>query len=250
MVMEKENNTMSFGRNISVIVCSLAFYLYGCNTYDDYVLMRNSEPIITLASGSDAGQFIQDSVKLSNAEQVFVTEIEVRYEDINNNISRLEIASLTEDVFIIQEDTILIDEFIIIESTRLDTVKLEFLSFATGIKELSFTLIDHFQEHHEASIQLVVFDNIIPVVMESHNIDNETKIIDFNLSASFDPDSIYGGEVLLYELIFNGQTFEKTEPTMQVVYSDDQIVYDYSVRVMDNNFEYSAAKVRRIRIEP
>lgn len=226
----------------------IAAVLYSCDDSADYFQSINSPPHFEVIVGSKSGTFISDSLKMSDATNVFFKEIFLVYEDPNNNVQQLNISSTTGDVFLIQEDTILIDEFVVVNDNESDSVKLELLSFTEGIKQLRFELIDSYEQDSVAEVELFVFENIIPVAVETHVIDQTNGIINFDLSQSYDRDGIYGGTVVQYELNFNGETLLRNLPEFTVSYSEDVDIYDYSVRVKDNNGDFSVTITDRINI--
>lgn len=222
-----------------------------CDQTDSFFesTLVNEKPGFELQVGDKQGAFISDSLKRSDAAGVFLKEIYLNYSDVNQNIDRLLISSTTNDVFIIQEDTILIDETVVVAESEIDSIKLEILSFSEGIKQLRFQLFDSFEKDSVAELEMLVFNNMIPIAAETHSIDQTNSIVTFDFSNSYDQDALYGGQVVEYELKFNGETLIRTEPTMTVAYSSSVRLYDYSYRVKDNNGDYSELIVDRINLD-
>ena len=233
-------------RVVAVIITAVA--LHGCDESKEFFDSVNSEPGLTLIIGSRSGSFVSDSLKVSDPNNIFFKEVTLVYSDENDNVEALNISSTTGDVFIIQEDTILIEDFVVVASKASDSVKLEILTFTAGIKQLRFELIDSFNLTTVSEVELLVFENMIPVVVETHTVDRTNQIITFDLSGSYDQDENFGGTLIEYELNFNGETLTRSIPGFTVSYTEGVEVYTYSVRVRDNNGEYSETVVKRINI--
>ena len=240
-------NSTSLNGLVALILVLLVF---SCDNTDDYFESLNESPLVQLSTlnKKNSAELLSDSVKLSTASSFYTKEVYLTYLDNNSNVDYITIHSTTNDVFMIQEDTILIDKAVEIVNVKTDSVKLFLFSFNPGFKQLQFTITDQFGIEHTATLELFVFANLIPTVRYDYSIDRTNQFVEFDFGKSYDPDSLYGGKIQYYEVNFNGETIVRDKPTVTVIYSDNQIIYDFSVRVMDNDGDYSYIKSDRITL--
>ena len=228
-----------------VVVLSVA----SCDNTDEYFDSLNESPVVLLSTANKVpNTLVSDSVKLSTPSAFYTKDVYLSYLDNNANVETISINSTTNDVFMIQEDTILIDQALELINDKRDSIKLRLFSYNPGFKQLEFTITDQFGIEHTAVLEMFVFPNLIPTVHYDLSIDSDNQFVKFDFGRSFDPDSLYGGEVEYYEVNFNGETIVRDKSTVTVIYSDAQIIYDFSVRVMDNDGEYSYIKSDRITL--
>ncbi|MEM6525503.1 MAG: hypothetical protein AAF693_17010 [Bacteroidota bacterium] len=219
-----------------------------CNDYEGFLESLNEPGEIILDAGPDKhGLIVNDSLKKSRNDKIFMKDVKIFYSDINQNVREVRINSVTNDVFLIQEDTVLIDkELVAISDT--DSVTLSILCYEEGFKQLEFTIVDDFDRRSSATLRLLVFDNLLPVVIYEVTVDRENNLVTFDLTKSYDADANFGGQIREYELIFNGETLIKPVPEFTVLTSITQRVYDYALRVTDNNGESSLIITDRLNL--
>jgi hypothetical protein len=237
---------MKISTSISTFL--LIIVLISCDNKEEYFESLNIDPQINIVIGNETGTAIVDSVKLSTANNFYTKEIQVVYQDSNRHVSRVAVRSTTDDVFLIQEDTVLIGDRLELASDLSDTIRLTIFSFNPGFKEITFEVIDEFENTSEATLDLIVFINLVPIVEYDYLVDTDNKFIYFDLRDSFDPDSIYGGDVVSYEINFSGEEIVRSSGEFTVIYSDDQSIYDVNFTVQDNDGSFSFVKTERIRL--
>jgi hypothetical protein len=162
-----------------VIVFFLLIALSSCDSRKDYFESINKNPEIKVYVGEEEikNSVIVDSIKIGFPKFYRVMVID-------------------EESLLLQND---VDEGLTVSGEELKSIS----ASSQGIKTVRFFSNDSFNKMGEKTIKLTCFNNLLPVARFSiQNLGN--REIEINATSSYDRDAKFGGQVVLYEYIFNG----------------------------------------------
>lgn len=218
--------------------------VYSCNTRDDFFDSLNKDPELEIiTSTGKSGADLSDSLKMSGDYGLFFYDLKLVVSDINENIEGLTLNDPFLPSLYIQNDTILVDvELVNVTKGIKDTLDLRVIVFQEGRQDVVFTLTDSFQQSVSAQLRIDVFENLPPVVnYEADESDLNDRVWEIDLSGSFDRDADFGGEIISYTVIIEGQVRTKNNPFFRHTFSREGS-YPISVYVTDNNEQQSLVK--------
>ncbi len=212
-----------------------------CQNADQFIDGLNQSPFIFLHTGVESGIMIADSIKLSGDAGLFFYPVGIKIEDVNGNIELISIDTVeNRPSLLVQSDSILVDVKLVEHDSKKDSIVLQVAIFSTGTYTIDFTIIDSFSRRNSASLELEVFENLAPIVsyiIRTDELSDDVRIID--LSSSYDQDSRFGGQIVLYNFVINGQLTASTESELRHPFPGPGI-YPVTVFVTDNNIENSS----------
>lgn len=109
-----------------------------------------------------------------------------------------------------------------------------------GINRIKLIITDNLGNKGEATINLLVFNNIRPVAVRALTRIGVSNPFEYDLdaSASYDPDKNVGGGVDFYEWDINGTKFLSTNAVSRFIFPQAG-TYEIKLRVRDNDGEFS-----------
>lgn len=134
-----------------------------------------------------------------------------------------------------------------IQVNALDTLKVNINENAgfhwkpssTGLQNISLDLVDSYDITTRIKFELVVFENMTPIIdwelLDINNLNNLDK--QFKVNGN-DRDSKWGGKIMYYEYVINTDTTLYTQNNMSYVFPSEDTYY-ISVRAFDNDSTWS-----------
>lgn len=109
-----------------------------------------------------------------------------------------------------------------------------------GINRIKLIITDNLGNKGEATINLLVFNNIRPVAVRALTRIGVSNPFEYDLdaSASYDPDKNVGGGVDFYEWDINGTKFLSPNAVSRFIFPQAG-TYEIKLRVRDNDGEFS-----------
>lgn len=221
----------------------LAVFFYCCSDRKDAILDFNSPPSLSLIDSlGHPTDTLTDSVRYSENPPAFYN-LKLRMADADQNIwrCRVELDSGRVSGFYQGKELAL-------PSIRVDQEEVE-LSISPkqiGLNEIRFIAEDRFNQTAQVTLNLFVFENLRPVArLESRAISQFEY--EFSAANSYDQDARFGGKVIGYEFMIDGQTFTTPSRTARHIFSGAG-TYIVRLRVLDNNSEFSQETEERIVI--
>lgn len=227
-----------------IMICFLFVFGYSCNTRDEFFDSLNKNPELEMITATGkVGRDLTDSLKMSGEYGLFFYDLKLVVSDINENIEGLTLNEPFLPGLYIQNDTVLVDvELINVTKGVKDTLDVRIAIFQEGRQDVVFTLRDSFDQSVSAQLSVDVFENLSPVVnYEADESDLNDLVWEINLAESFDNDAAFGGEIISYTVIIEGQVNTKDNPLFRHTFSREGS-YPISVYVTDNNEQQSLVK--------
>lgn len=222
------------------LIVGIAFVFGACENSEEFFNDLNGSPEVMIVVDEQADTFLSDSVKTSGEFGQFPFDFTLEVNDVNGNIEGVGIETVQGSPYLlVQFDSILIDLEVVNIDTEANSITMTGFFFEEGIHELKFIAVDEFAESDTATLSLNAFNNLRPVVvhsLEDNQLSSDLKTI--NLSESFDRDSEYGGDILTYHYLIDGNSTTSTDSNITWTFPGEG-VYSASVFVTDNNFEVS-----------
>lgn len=229
----------------------IALLAFACNGVEDMYEGINRAPVITIYTDKAEGIEIADSVKVSGTVGFFEFHLGLKIEDVNNNIKEVSINKADDDkqMLFIQSDSILVDVRLVDHNTDKDSISLSVSVLDFGTHKIDFQIQDDFGRQSVGSLQLVAFENLPPVVESSYEISSvNPNSAQIDLSGSYDQDYQFGGEILIYTFLIEGNEITKTTPVLNHTFPGPGN-YSITVYVSDNNGIQSTPEIFKIPIE-
>jgi len=109
-----------------------------------------------------------------------------------------------------------------------------------GLVNVDFTIQDRFENKETATLNLFVFDNLIPVALVSARKTAINAPLEYVLDGteSYDQDKNFGGAVAGYVFEIEGQVIETTSKQINFIFPTPG-TYTVKLKVIDNNGDYS-----------
>ena len=194
---------------LSYFMLALAIQV-GCDNTEQLIKERNDAPEIELLiDGEPKGLFYEDSVKQSGKAGQFHFEFEIQVSDPNINFSRVDVSNETgKAFFLIQFDSLLIE--LKLEDANEDSsyFRLKAIYHDTGRHPIDFVAVDAFGKASVTTLEMTVFENLLPVAIPSVSRYEDTRFIrQIDLSASFDQDAFFGGRLVSYHYVIEGKEY-------------------------------------------
>lgn len=202
------------------IACLLS--LIACDNSQDYFLMQNKNPQLTVLKHGLAVDNIEDSIKIG-----YPLSFDYKIEDE-------EIVNLS----------VLNDEKNI--EVKINNSNFVVNGLFSGKYTVVIGCIDTFNAETVFNLNLTVFINLKPICKMIYHTLND-GIIEIDLQNSYDKDARFGGKITGYEYDFNGYTFTSNNPKVRHTFASQGIKI-VKARVRDNNNEWSEWVVEYINV--
>jgi len=227
---------------ITVLVCSL---LSSCDERFGFLGNLNRPPAIFFNTKTDLVT-LSDSLKTSvkNGKQTY--DITVSFSDPEKQLKAVSV-NLIGGTGVLRQDGNVITNALDISS---GTANITFKPDANGNYTLEFKATDSFDKSTTATLQLLVYDNLLPVAsfVESKLAINSPYEYQFDASASFDQDRNKGGAVQVYRFLINNtvEILTKDKVTKWVFAGTGG--QEVKLEVYDNNGAKSAVFTKVIQV--
>ncbi len=243
-------------RILPVWVICLAIVI-SCDNTELFLEELNTGPAVGIVDVNNAAtlhDFRADSVKKSSESGVFPYRFQLSVSDFNANIDQVAIvnnfrnAEASDGFLLFQYDTILVDLEVVGVDEATHIIDLEALVLGGSELTLTFISIDEFSESDTATLELTVFDNLLPEVNYEITEDISGDLVRrIDLSTSFDQDAIYGGAISSYHWVIEGVEYSLNQDFILHPFPSSG-TFDVTVFVTDNNRTQSAPKAFNIFI--
>lgn len=214
--------------------------IVSCDKRKEAILDYNTPPEIYIIDQTDTPRTeLTDSIRISAK----FYNIKLRLLDADDNLFRCNVVLDSGKVRGYYQG-----KEMELPSVRTDQefVELSLLPVQTGNNEIRFVAEDRFNQTSESKLNLFVFDNLKPVAVFNYRAVSNFEY-QFDANNSYDQDSRYGGQVIGYEYTIDGQTFKTPNPIVNHIFPRAG-TYTVSLKVLDNDNEYSSAVEEKIII--
>lgn len=219
-----------------VLISLIAIFAMSCDDRFDFIADLNRNPsIVIVKNGSEVGS-LSDSLKTSIKTGEEFYEINVLVSDPELLLGQLSYQVVEGNGVMFQNgsevNTMSYDE----------NGRAEFLykPSSNGIHRIRLIISDNLGNKGEATINLLVFNNIKPVAVRTLTrigVNNNFEY-DLDASGSYDPDRNVGGGIDLYEWDINGSKFLSPNAVSRFIFPASG-TYEIKLRVRDNDGEFS-----------
>ncbi len=118
--------------------------------------------------------------------------------------------------------------------------QLEFVPSSIGKKELTVYAVDHYGHRSNVYLELMVYENLIPVAIMQYKKNGSIRPGHFEINAllSYDQDEKYGGYITEYVFEINGKKIETEKPLIEYIFQAPG-QYELKLKVRDNDGAWS-----------
>lgn len=233
-----------------------AVLLIGCDETTKFLDDLNEAPQINFTNNPDE-PVLSDSIKLSFKNSQVRYRITLKVTDKNRNISQVIYTQLNGKGTLKQGGVDIVDNNISFKRDS-STLSFDYEPEVLGLHKLSLKVVDSFGLSNTVSIQIVAFDNLIPVARLNFTRLGTRSRNEYELRGgeSFDRDARYGGTIEEYEFTVLGKILPilaTTDSKIRVVFPDKTIsntnIYPIALRVRDNDGKWSTLIEREVNID-
>jgi len=193
----------------------LVFLHFSCEQPKDYFDRNNNDPKVSLKTSTGYSPELSDLHKLSSR---------TNYECIFKYIDDQSFESLEVD-FISGNG-----------SWKSEDSSFFYLPDTTGQHNLVLRFLDPYSKETTCKLALNVFWNLKPVAVFEYSISN--NILSIDASESYDQDSEYGGKIIDYKFVLDGNEFFLSSPQFNQNI-DPEKIHIIKLQVRDNDGEWS-----------
>jgi len=211
-----------------IIIYTLVVLLVSCDTTKDYYSDKNNKPILLVK-----GEFDDDfSIKSSDSMKINQEYYQLFYKIEDEEKCKLKV------------------EYDNIFSVDIEDDRIKIYAKSLGVGDIKLYVNDSFGSKDEMKIRLTCFDNLPPVAfLEIEDIPGYYLEKKLDASKSYDQDSKYGGEIILYRFLLNGIEIEKTYHSYIHFTFLEAGNYEVGVQVQDNDNEWSKIYYKTLTIK-
>lgn len=192
------------------------FLLISCDEPKDYFYSNNSAPEVLLKTAAGYSPELSDLHKLSPGENYRCI---FKYTD-DQGYESLEVDFISGSGSWQSEDSLFY-----------------YLPDTTGQHNLILHFSDPYAKQTSCKISLDVFWNLKPVAAFEYSISN--KILTIDASESYDQDEEFGGRIVDYKFVLDGNKFYLQTPEF-IQNIDTEIIHIIKLQVRDNDGEWSS----------
>lgn len=233
----------------------LVFVGVGCDTTKEWMDALNEGPQLNFTNNAKDPVFV-DSIKMSLKVNQESYKIKIRVTDKNDNIKEIRYTQLAGKGTLKQNEVDIIENNI---EFRRDSSVLDFAYFPEilGDHSLALTATDDFGLSNTVTLQIIAFDNLLPVAVFDFGKIGVLSPNEYFIRArdSFDKDARFGGMVEEYEFTVLGKIYSLLAVNgnqIKVIFPSNPenktVLYPVSVRVRDNDGKWSSAVEKTITI--
>jgi hypothetical protein len=241
---------MKLNRHI-LLFALLSVFSIACDETKDFLEDLNDAPQIGFTSNPDA-PILVDSIKIGPFTSQEKYSIVLRVTDRNSNINEVLYTQLAGRGVLIQDDTEVVSNNISFEKDS-SVLEFDYYPEVLGLHELGLRVSDRFGLSNSVSIQIISFDNLLPVAVFNFSRlgsrDRNEYVI--NAGESFDRDAKYGGTVVEYEFTVLGKVYRllaTTDSSIRIIFQAKG-VFPVAVRVRDNDGKWSSYVEKEIVVD-
>jgi len=223
-----------------IIICFIL--LTGCDETTEFLESLNEAPQINFSTNAE-NPVLKDSIKLGVTSQVKY-KISLRVTDKNKNIAQIVYTQLSGQGRLKQNDTDIISNNITFSQEEA-LLEFDYYPESLGLHKIGLTAFDNFGLSNAVSIEIIAFDNLLPVAVVSWTKKGDRGRYHYEIRTgeSFDRDARFGGAIVEYEYKMQGvihQILATTDDATkyQAIFPQKDI-YPYEVRVRDNDGKWS-----------
>jgi len=219
--------------------------LASCSDRMDELQKLDVAPAISFSQFGELKQHITDSVRYS-ADSVFYYNLILEVSDDKKNLWKLNYKVNKGEAKVFYDGKELDGVSLRVD---LPEVLLAVSPASKGMVDVEFTIQDRFENKQTATLNLYVFDNLIPVaVISGHKTSlNDPLEYAFDGGESYDQDKNFGGTVAGYAFEIEGRTITTTSKTINYIFPT-QGTYTVTLKVIDNNGDYSKTAELQVNV--
>lgn len=210
-----------------ILICLMIFPLsHSCDNREDFFYKKNEKPSVQFIKDGDKVNTLNDSVKKGYSKNYF------NYYVDDKNQDRLFINYIKGS-----------GQVDILEQTD----KIKIMPDVTGYNEIELYCEDIYGKKDKAKLNIMVFDNLDPVVKFNVN-EIDPRKIKIDCSQSYDKDKKFGGKIVQYHYRFSEEDV-KTSVDNVIRKLSSGGSYTIECRVQDNDGKWSQWKQESISID-
>lgn len=214
----------------------IALLAMSCDDRFDFLEDLNRNPSITIIKNGNDVSSLNDSLKTSLKTGQEFYEINVIVSDPELLLGALSYQVVEGNGTMFQNGS----EVTTMQYDEDGRAEFSYKPSTNGINRIKLIITDNLGNKGEATINLLVFNNIRPVAVRALTRIGVSNPFEYDLdaSASYDPDKNVGGGVDFYEWDINGTKFLSTNAVSRFIFPQAG-TYEIKLRVRDNDGEFS-----------
>lgn len=214
----------------------IALLAMSCDDRFDFLEDLNRNPSITIIKNGNDVSSLNDSLKTSLKTGQEFYEINVIVSDPELLLGALSYQVVEGNGTMFQNGS----EVTTMQYDEDGRAEFSYKPSTNGINRIKLIITDNLGNKGEATINLLVFNNIRPVAVRALTRIGVSNPFEYDLdaSASYDPDKNVGGGVDFYEWDINGTKFLSPNAVSRFIFPQAG-TYEIKLRVRDNDGEFS-----------
>lgn len=234
-------------KKLMITIFCIAISLCGCGDRKEMIRLIDSPPEITISKLNPTlgKEVITDSVRFYENPSFFYNTkllLSDKYKNIwklNYNVSKGN-AKVYYDGKDLNLTSIRVD---------LDEILLSVSPRSKGNISVDFIVEDRFSNTKQATLNLFVFDNLIPIAVVSAKKFEQNSPLEYTIdaNASYDQDANFNGAVVGYIFNIEGKSIQTTNPTINYIFPT-QGTYNIELKVIDNNGAISNPTIYKLNV--
>lgn len=214
----------------------IALLAMSCDDRFDFLEDLNRNPSITIIKNGNDVSSLSDSLKtsLKNGQEFYEINVIVSDPELLLGVLSYQVVEGNGTMF--QNGS----EVTTMQYDEDGRAGFSYKPSTNGINRIKLIITDNLGNKGEATINLLVFNNIRPVAVRALTRIGVSNPFEYDLdaSASYDPDKNVGGGVDFYEWDINGTKFLSPNAVSRFIFPQAG-TYEIKLRVRDNDGEFS-----------
>lgn len=230
-------------KKLLVVILPILVLTSSCDNRFDFLNDLNADPSILFLVDSDEKESLNDSLKTSIKYGDDFYEIKLLVSDPENLLGTLSHQFILGDGTLMQSGEEVTGNINFSDGVA----EVEYYPGAESNISIRFTISDNLGNKKSAVLDLLVFDNLLPIpdfTLEKISL-NDPLEYDLDGSDSYDQDQAQGGGLQKWEWNINGQKFLSPNAITRFVFPSTGN-YEIKLKVIDNDGAMSTAEKRQV----